>query len=153
MWKIVLIILALIYALSPYDILPDFLIGWGWLDDLVIIGLLVRFLYAQKKKQQNFQQFGQGDQRADYFGRRQKGDDDTGTRNHANSRETSSRWDPHKILGVDKDASAEDIKSAYRQLAGKYHPDKVEHLGDEFKNLAENRFKEIQRAYQELKQK
>ena len=36
------------------------------------------------------------------------------------------------------------------QLARKYHPDKLEHLGDEFKALAETRFKEIQKAYQEL---
>ena len=42
------------------------------------------------------------------------------------------------------------LKHAYRLLAGKYHPDKVAHLGDEFKALAEKRFKEIQKAYQEL---
>jgi DnaJ like chaperone protein len=32
-----------------------------------------------------------------------------------------------------------------------YHPDKVIHLGEEFRELAENRFKEIQKAYQELR--
>jgi len=53
-------------------------------------------------------------------------------------------------LGVDKNASKEEIKSAYRKLAGKYHPDKVNYLGDEFKELAEARFKEIQEAYQKL---
>jgi DnaJ-class molecular chaperone len=35
-------------------------------------------------------------------------------------------------------------------LAGQYHPDKVSHLGEEFRQLAEKRFKEIQVAYQEL---
>ncbi len=49
-----------------------------------------------------------------------------------------------------RSASTEEIKHAYRELAGKYHPDKLEHLGDEFKALAEMRFKEIQQAYQEL---
>ena len=37
------------------------------------------------------------------------------------------------------------------KIVSKYHPDKVEHLGDEFKVIAEKRFKEIQQAYQELK--
>ena len=64
-----------------------------------------------------------------------------------------SSWDPYKILEIRRGASQEDIKRAYRQLAGKYHPDKVEHLGDEFKVIAEKRFKEIQQAYQELRSK
>jgi len=58
--------------------------------------------------------------------------------------------DPYDILGVSKQASASEIKNAYRKLANKYHPDKVDHLGDEFKSLAEKRFKEIQEAYQKL---
>ena len=44
----------------------------------------------------------------------------------------------------------EEIKNAYKQLANKYHPDKVLHLGEEFKKMAEERFKEIQEAYREL---
>jgi len=48
--------------------------------------------------------------------------------------------DPYKILGVDKSASQDDIKKAFRKLAHKYHPDKEG--GDEAK------FKEINGAYQ-----
>lgn len=50
--------------------------------------------------------------------------------------------DYYKILGVDKGASQEDIKKAFRKLAHKYHPDKQE--GDEAK------FKEVNEAYQVL---
>src|SRR3954447_5430781 len=49
--------------------------------------------------------------------------------------------DPYKTLGVDKKASADEIKKAYRKLARKYHPDTNQ--GDE---AAEERFKEIQQA-------
>ncbi|MBW2252595.1 MAG: DUF1232 domain-containing protein, partial [Deltaproteobacteria bacterium] len=46
--KIILIILAILYVLSPYDILPDFIVGWGWLDDVAILGFLFRYLYFNK---------------------------------------------------------------------------------------------------------
>ena len=58
--------------------------------------------------------------------------------------------DPYEVLGVGKNASLDEIKNAYKRLAAKYHPDKVTHLGEEFRVLAEQRFKEIQEAYQEL---
>src|SRR5256714_445354 len=50
--------------------------------------------------------------------------------------------DPYKTLGVDRKASQEDIKKAYRKLARQYHPDR--NPGDK---QAEERFKEIQGAY------
>jgi curved DNA-binding protein len=53
--------------------------------------------------------------------------------------------DYYKILGVPRDASAADIKNAYRKLAMQYHPDR--NPGDK---KAEERFKEINEAYQVL---
>jgi curved DNA-binding protein len=53
--------------------------------------------------------------------------------------------DYYKILGVERKASADDIRAAYRKLAMKYHPDK--NPGDK---KAEEKFKEINEAYQVL---
>ncbi|GIV34295.1 MAG: molecular chaperone DnaJ [Chitinophagales bacterium] len=54
--------------------------------------------------------------------------------------------DYYKILGVDKNATEEQIKKAYRHLAKKYHPDK--NKGDK---VAEEKFKEVSEAYEVLK--
>ncbi|ODS32800.1 MAG: chaperone protein DnaJ [Candidatus Scalindua rubra] len=57
----------------------------------------------------------------------------------------------YKILNIDRNASPEDIKKAYRRLSKQYHPDRVSHLGDEFIRLAKDKFQSINKAYEEIK--
>ena len=56
-----------------------------------------------------------------------------------------------EILGVDSDASQDDIKKAYRRLAMKYHPDRTADLPDDERIQTEEKFKEVQKAYEGLK--
>ena len=77
-----------------------------------------------------------------------------GTGGSGSSRSSSSTGytkDPYKVLGLDSTATDEEIKKAYRRLAMKYHPDKVEGLGEEVKKNAEAQFREINEAYETLK--
>jgi DnaJ like chaperone protein len=57
----------------------------------------------------------------------------------------------YAILEAPETASDQEVKDAYRTMVKKYHPDKVGHLGEEFKKLAEEKFKQIQAAYERIK--
>jgi len=57
---------------------------------------------------------------------------------------------PFTILGLDYSAGPEEIKKAYRQKVGLYHPDRVAHLGDDDVEDAHIRFLEIQEAFETL---
>ena len=53
--------------------------------------------------------------------------------------------DPYKVLGVARDATDEEIKKAYRNLARKYHPDN--YVNNPLADLVEEKMKEINEAY------
>lgn len=133
------IILALLYLLSPYDLLPDFLPIRGWIDDMVVLLLVTRYVTKKyRSRQTSGPESGSTGER-------------TGTEEKTQSASGTSANDPYTVLGVARDAAPDEIRAAYRGLANQYHPDKVSHLGKEFQELAEKRFKEIQQAYDQLK--
>lgn len=63
---------------------------------------------------------------------------------------TISKDEALKILSLQTGASREEVSAAYHELVKKYHPDKVAHLGDEFKVMAEEKTKAINQAYRIL---
>lgn len=142
--------LIILYVLWPVDLIPDFIVGGGWIEDIALLGILAwyQFVYRQRRKGESggYERYDQykGDPRTEY--ERHDGDFDKKAQDGA----AFVLRDPYEILGIEKGASPEEIKSAYRRLVNQYHPDKVTHLGEEFRDLAEKKFKEIQNAYQEL---
>jgi DnaJ like chaperone protein len=57
------------------------------------------------------------------------------------------------VLGLYDGAKPAEIKKAYKDLAAKYHPDRVAHLGPELVDLTSEKFKEVSAAYQLLTSK
>lgn len=137
--------LALLYALVPFDALPDFLPGLGWLDDLLLAGVIWYFFFRRADAPSG---------RTDTGTRRGPEDARRGSRHREAdaSGGTQAERDPYQILELQRGASQEEIRAAYRRLAARYHPDKVAHLGEEFQAVAEQKFKAIQAAYDALRE-
>lgn len=57
----------------------------------------------------------------------------------------------YRILEVDPSASDQEVKKAYRQMANKYHPDKVSHLGEDFQKAANQKFQKVNEAYEKIR--
>ncbi len=144
--RILIYIFVILYVISGFDIRPEWVVGpIGVIDDIIVLGAVYwYFIYRpakiRAKSQRAYYQEGEGRRRESYQENQKRAQTD----------KRFSKSDPYEVLGVRRQASIDDIKSAYRKLAAKYHPDKVDHLGDEFRTLAEQKFKEIQEAYQEL---
>lgn len=57
----------------------------------------------------------------------------------------------YKILEVERSASDDEVKKAYRRMAMKFHPDKVSTLGDDIQNAAKEKFQKVNQAYENIK--
>ncbi len=170
--KLALILFGLAYLISPVDIIPDILVPYlGWLDDglvlwtvyyLIRYGQMPWFLFKKRGVPgKSSGPAGPGENRftgtPNGGGPKQTHFRASGTSTSENRTrqqdETRQAKSPHDILGIGPDASWEEIQAAYKENIKKYHPDKVQHLGKEFAHLANEKFLEIQTAYETLKKR
>ena len=56
----------------------------------------------------------------------------------------------YKILEIERSATNADIKTAYRTMAKKYHPDKLQHMDEAYQKGAQEKFTKVQEAYEQL---
>lgn len=153
-WLILALILVLIYIISPIDLIPDLIPFIGRLDDIFLAVITIYYLRYGR-----LPGFLSWLERILWKGPRSGGPGDAGARARAGDargddaavRDQGMAGDPYAILGVKPGASPAEIHAAYREAAQKFHPDKVSHLGEEFQALAQQKFVEIQSAYEVLK--
>jgi len=153
--KILLIVLSLLYIISPFDLFPDLIPIAGWLDDVFLLGVLLyyltrgklpKFFFGRARRPQS-EGAGETYSDGDRSFRKERADSTFGSRGQ------DRRKTPYEILGIGPGASHKEIQAAYRRAAQAYHPDKVSHLGPELQELAKKKFIEIQKAYEELQGK
>jgi hypothetical protein len=128
------LLLGILYLVSPIDAIPDAILGLGWVDDIAL--LLLAYWFVTRILPGGYRQTG-----SYHSG---------GTGQEGSKPGAGVERDPYKILDISRNATPEEIKSAYRKKAQRYHPDRVAHLGDEFQQLAKQKFQEIQKAYEIL---
>ena len=141
--KILLILVGLAYLISPLDIIPDYLLPLvGWIDDGVILWAIIHLIRHGK-----LPGFSRGAKS------RPTPEQEIPRAGANNGKRSPSPGNPYDILGIPRDASWDQIQAAYKEGIKKYHPDKVAHLGDEFAQLANEKFLDIQDAFNALKNK
>jgi DnaJ like chaperone protein len=59
----------------------------------------------------------------------------------------------YKVLGLEKEATDEEVKKAHRKMAIKFHPDKVAQMGEEYQKGAKEKFQQIQDSYDAIKKR
>jgi len=68
------------------------------------------------------------------------------------SRDSGYGKDPYAVLGLTRDASEREVKNAYRRLISQHHPDKLGDVPEELKRRAEERAREINAAYEKIRE-
>src|SRR3989304_10317689 len=106
--RALLLILGLLYVLSPFDLIPDVLIGPGWLDDLAVVAVRGCFLWRVQGRA---------------AGRQPGGGTPAGGEAGARPEATREREeDPYVVLGLEPGASPEEVKAAYRRVGAPHPP-------------------------------
>ena len=154
-------------------IIPDGIPGEEFLlPAIAIIGLLLRRRLLRNFYQQQYQHYKgkQGTGTGTGTGNQNTGQNSGNNSNQSQSSnnfynrfrnwqtgfqqtqtETTTK-DPYEVLGINKGASQDEIKKAYREKLKKFHPDVVANLklGPEYKEMFEEKTREIQKAYEQL---
>src|SRR5512141_3212176 len=115
--RVLPILLSLLCVASPVELVPDFLPGLGWIDDLLVVGALLWYISLQQRGRFPWNVFTR------------LGGRTTGTRDVRPDDLTAdfSHMDAYELLEVPRSASAAEIKAAYKRAVSRYHPDKVSH--------------------------
>ena len=114
------------------------------------------FLYMILKALRNFMYFfgssGYGRERTSYSSSSGAGQKASGQHRTATDRKTGTK-DPYTVLGCSPRATNDEVRRCYRKMVARYHPDRFigQELDQDFIDLATEKFKEVQHAYEQIK--
>lgn len=154
LWVRELIKEAMASSVTLDDLLLDFRRRFGYEPRLILLELIYRVLYTNETVSEGELQVLQ--RIADFLQIHPYDHQSIRTRYQNRSWGTAAAGEGreaayYQTLGLEPGADFEAIKAAYRNLSKQYHPDKVNHLGEEFSRVAEEKMKDINEAYQYLK--
>jgi hypothetical protein len=142
LWLPIILALGILYVLSPVDTVPDIFPIFGRLDDLAVALALVWFFTSWLPKNRHRLYWFRPHPTA--------GSNGDGSCDEQTARHSKTVFNPFHVLNVERGASPDEIRHAYREMLSKYHPDKVAHLGQEFQQMAHVKVIEITKAYEML---
>lgn len=126
-------LIGILYLLFPRDLISDFRLPIGLLDDLIFF-IIVYWQYKRWLESQSHKTQTTGSSRSSVAG----------------NGGPNVEFDPWAVLELPKGASLDQIDKQYRKLAAQYHPDKVNHLGKDLQKTAHEKMIAIQKAYEAL---
>jgi len=155
--SIAAIIGALLYIFSPIDLIPDFIPVVGLMDDAAVLGLCLSSIGNDLKKYEKWKQKSRIDnkkinnQRKSTSTKKKTGGK-TNQKNNNNKKDSDTNIaELCTFFKIESTSlNKETLKKKYRTMMTQYHPDKVNNLADEFKELAVKKTKEINEKYEIL---
>jgi uncharacterized membrane protein YkvA (DUF1232 family) len=148
----VIIMGALGYFILPFDFIPDLIPSAGFTDDLAVLVIATKTVLAYVKPEHRARanELLEWEWQKQHAGTaRENGGRKGGPRVSRPGTEEYHRG----ILNMKGRITHISLRERYRELAHKYHPDKVQNLGVEFQKMAEQKFKDINEAYEYLNAK
>lgn len=152
LWVKDLIKEAQVSTTSLEDLLAEFRNRFSYQERLILLEMIYQVTYTNATVSQ--QELEMLERIASFLGIAAFDHQTIKARNQNRRQQTAATDESYyRVLGLQPGASPDEVKKAYRTLSMQYHPDKVAHLGEEFRADAEEKMKEINMAYQHLQQK
>ena len=121
----------------------------GWLDFAVVVGcgllgfIIMNAVIDRRRGKTQREENEASENRSSH--REEAGQEESRRDREAKKADAPRSW--WEVLSVDRNATADQIKEAFRREISKYHPDRVEGLGVELRELAARKSKEVNHAY------
>ena len=143
---------AMAASLGLDQLLSDFKSGFAYEPRIILIELIYQVIYS--KSDVTDAELNAAERIAQYLEINPYQHQAIHNKYRGMSRESVVAEDSYyAVLGLKAGAGSNEIKKAYREMSMQYHPDKVSHLGEEFRKVAEEKMKEINVAYNHLRKK